>query len=272
MFTEKGSPMTYDAARAAGHAHVTRDAFGLARIGRTPADLMGIRHVDGEGGNAPAAGSNPAPDAGTGTGGGGGTDPSSGGGTGAPANDDGDTGGTGSVKFEDLDPRTQSEIKKLRDEAARYRAEKSAAVQRATEAESKKDAVLAALGLKPDGSAADPDPAELQGRLEATTHETAATKRENLVLRAAPALGADADRLLDKVSFRAKLDALGVDDRAAVETLIRETLEQDSSLKSAPAPARSSGGTTHTGNTPSGQRKSLQAALAERYGSGTRAG
>jgi hypothetical protein len=274
MFTEKGNPMNHDEARAFGLAHVARDAFGLARIGRTPAELMGIRYRQADpadnartdpapdGATPPAPPAQPAPTP---------KPPANGQQDAQPAgaSDDDDT----PIRFEDLDPRTQKHVKGLRAEAATHRQEREAAEARAKAAEEQKNAVLAALGLKPDGSDADPDPAALQNTLEATRSETAATRRENLVLRVAPALGANVDRMLDSRSFLAKLEALGSEPaRDAVETLNRETLAQDASLKSAPAPASSSGGTTHTGTTPSGQRKSTLAALGERYGGGRRAG
>lgn len=245
-----------------------RDAFGLARIGRSPLDLMGIRFADGEGANAPAGGDGgqqtppPAPPAGSPT---------------PPANGSADgSSGDGSeddgrVRFEDLDPATQAYVKRLRKEAADERSKRTQAEQERLDAQAQKDKVLAALGLKPDGSEKDPDPAELQSTLEQERQKIAATQQENLVLRVAPLVGANADKMLDSMTFRAKLEALGPQPaREAVEALIRETIAQDATLKSAPAPARASGGTQHTGTTPSGQRKPLAQALEERFGSGIR--
>lgn len=246
--------------------HTTRDAFGVAVIGRTVHDLMGIRYNEGEGGNAPAGGQeppkpgpantapNPTPPAPATTAAGGGTTDQKPESTASPK-----------VKFEDLDDDTKAFVRDLRTEAQTHRQRADAAADEAKAAKAQRDAVLAALGLKPDGSEVDPDPAELQARTNAAVADTESTKRENLVLRVGPGLGANVDKLLDSRSFTDKLAALKVDDREGVTALITEALAADATLKAAPAAAASSGGTTHTGTTPTDQRKSKAAALEARY-------
>lgn len=239
--------------------HTTRDAFGLAVIGRTAHDLMGIRYNEGEGGNTPAGGQEPPKPTAPATP----TPPA----PAAPA-----AGATtppapnpSKVKFEDLDPDTQAYVRGLRSEAAEHRQRADAAAADAVAAKAQRDSVLAALGLKPDGSEKDPDPAELQAATQAATAATEATKRENLVLRVGPGLGANVDKLLDSRSFITKLEGLKADDREGVIALITEALTADVTLKATPAAAASSGGTTHTGTTPTDQRKSKSAALQDRY-------
>lgn len=265
--------MSHAAAVRAGLQHVERDAFGLARIGRTTHDLMGIRYRQAD----------PADNARTAAGAGAEADPGAqstqepaatqqtqGGTQGAQQAAGGAGGNDQAVRFEDLDPRTQKYVRDLRAEAANERAAAAQQAQEAAAAKQQRDAVLAALGIKPDGSQADPDPAELQTRIQTTQAEAENTKRENLVLRLGPGLGANVDRLLDSVSFRSKLSALAVDDREGMTALISEAIGLDPSLKAAPPAATASGGTQHTGTTQTGERKSKSAALAERYGSGGR--
>jgi hypothetical protein len=239
-----------------------RDALGLAVIGRTVHDLLGIRYNEGEGGNTPPAGGQepPKPTPPTPTPPAAATPPA--GATEPPAPN------PPKVKFEDLDAETQAYVRGLRAEAADNRKAADAAAAEAAAAKAQRDKVLAAMGLKPDGSEQDPDPAALESKLTVAAAETENTKRENLVLRVGPGLGANVDKLLDSRSFTNKLAALKVDDREGVTALITEAITADVSLKSAPAPAASSGGTTHTGTTPSDQRKSKAAALQSRYAGG----
>lgn len=243
-----------------GHTapHTTRDAFGHAVIGRTAHDLMGIRFNEGEGGNTPPAGgqeppkpaapATPTPPAAA-------TPPA---GSEPPA-------AKVKIKFEDLDADTQAYVRDLRSEAATHRQKADAAAAEATAAKAQRDSVLAALGLKPDGSEKDPDPAELEAATRAASAAAESTKRENLVLRVGPGLGANVDRLLDSRSFTTKLEGLKADDREGVTALITEAITADVTLKATPAAAASSGGTTHTGTTPTDTRKSKSAALQDRY-------
>lgn len=242
-------------------SHAIRDAFGQAVIGRTVHDLMGLRYNEGEGGNAPAGGQEP-PKPGPPT------PPPPADGTITPpagATPDPKPANTPKVKFEDLDPATQAYVRDLRTEAADHRQAAAAAKAAADAAKAQRDQVLAAMGLKPDGSEQDPDPAELEAKVAATAADADNTKRENLVLRVGPGLGANVDKLLDSRSFLTKLAGLKVDDREGVTALITEAIAADATLKTAPAPAASSGGTTHTGTTPTDQRQSKAAALQKRY-------
>lgn len=247
------------------HPAVVRDAFGLARIGTTANDIRGIRYrqanpADNDPGTppAPAAPTPPAP---------GSTLP------GAPAPTPpaptppaapADT--APALRFEDLDDRTQKYVKGLRTEAENHRLAKEAALADAAAAKTRADAILRAAGFNPDGTPyTDVTPEALQAKLQNTTTDAETTKRENLVLRVGPALGADVDKLLDSRSFTSRLEGLKADDREGITSLITEAIEKDPTLKTGPAPAAASGGATHTGTTPTGTRQSKSAALQARY-------
>lgn len=259
-------------------APVSRDADGLALIGRSALDLRGIRFrqadpADNARGSDPTPSQDPTPGA---------TPPAAPnpGGTPSPSPSPAPNPGTGNpnpgsapsqaVRFEDLDERTQNFVRGLRDEARQHREAAEAAQQQLQGQQQTTARVLAALGLNADGSAAAPEPAELEGLLQTAQSEREQTARENLVLRAAPGLNANADRLLDSRTFVAKLSALKVDDREGVATLIRETIENDGSYRVAPAAAASSGGTAHTGTTPTTSRRSRQEALEAKYSTAAR--
>lgn len=261
-------------------APVAADRDGLAVIGTPAATIRGMRFRTADpGANTPPAGATqtpPAPNA----------DPNPGtpapspsptpapapGGTPAPApggnppSGDPAPGGDAPVRFEDLDPRTQAYVRGLRQEAATERTARSAAEQARDAANERSNAILRAAGFNPDGTEyVDESPEALRTRLSERDTAVDNTRRENVVLRLAPTLNVNADRLLDSRSFTDRLHRLGTDDREGISALITEVLGQDPSFRSGPAPAASSGGTTHTGTPQNGERKTKSAAFASRY-------
>lgn len=88
---------------------------------------------------------------------------------------------------------------------------------------------------------ADPGPSP---ELVAAQEQAATTARENLILRTAPALNADADALLDSSSFMAevaKLDPTADDYKTKVETAIKAAITARPNLAAGPARAGRSG-------------------------------
>ena len=239
-----------------------RTIDGLAQIGMTRHQVMGIRYEGDEGGATPPGGPAPAP---------------------APA-----PGGPSPVATPpaatppviETPPinkltgkpytpaETQAYISTLRDESKTQRETREAAEKRATEAEETANRILRAAGFNPDGTPYKELDADAIAKGKAASDaERDTTKRENLVLRVAGA-SVNADKLLDSRAFNNKLSSIAVDDRAGVEALVKEFVEKDESYKVTSA-AASSGGTQHTGAKPSTDRKSLQEALDERLPKGT---
>lgn len=105
-----------------------------------------------------------------------------------------------------------------------------------------KDAIAKALGLKDDET---PDPKKLAGDLTAAQREARSTKVENAVLRHAFKAGANPDALTDSRAFMAKLgdlDPTADDFSSKVEAAIKDAVEANPSLRTAPAPPPKSGG------------------------------
>lgn len=251
-------------------APVQTDIDGMARIGRTVPDLMGIRFEENNGGNTAATGTTgtatttatPAAPAST---------------TATPAQPATETTNVAQAGAQPpainaatgkpyTAEETQAYIAKIRNEAKDNREGKEAAEKTAREATEQRDKILAALGLKADGSPADISPEALAAAKAESDAQVETTKRENLVLRIAtrPGIDGNADKLLDSRQFNEKLSALKSDDRDGVETLVKEWIANDPTYKVTPA-ASSSGGTTHTGTTPTGKRKTMGDAVAEKY-------
>lgn len=120
------------------------------------------------------------------------------------------TPASGTPKIEDLlasldddaRGRVLGELKRARDDAAKYRGETQTAAQKAQAAEEQRNAVLKALGLKADGSE-DVDPVKA---VEEANEEAWAAKVSLAVFRQAQAAGANADRLLRDQLFYDQLD------------------------------------------------------------------
>lgn len=242
------------------------ESTGLAQIGRTLHDLRGIRFNDGPGGGAPApapAAPAPAPTA---------TTPAPAPAPSpapaptpaapapapapAPAAPTSET--PPAINPKTGQPYTAAEtaeyVKGLREEAKTHREAKEAA-------DAQLAAVMAALGKKPDGTPLDASatPEDVAKLAESNKH----TALENVVLRAAPALGVNADRLLDSASFLTQLRSKESTDTEGIKTLISEALQKDATL-AVVAAAASSGGTQHTGTTPTTARKSMHDAVQDR--------
>lgn len=242
------------------------DADGMAVVGRTLHDLRGIRFDEGTGGNQPAApapGANPPAPQSTAPG----TEP-----TAPAAQSTTATPPAAPAPNPALGPdgnpwdparagariaEVNAEAKANRERATALEAEKAASDKRLAD-------VLAALGLKPDGSAAEKTPEQLAAEVSQATTRQDEIARENIVLRVAGAT-VNADRLLDSRGFVTELSALKADDRAGVEALVNTWVQKDPTLTVTPA-AAASGGAGHTGTAPSTARKSREAAIAERYG------
>lgn len=205
----------------------------LRGLGSASLSLRGIRFENGEGGAAPAGG---------GDGGSGDGTPGAGNGTqdgqnGAPADQTGAgsdtnapkpdipaaaTGAGDGIDFEALDPKTQAYVRSLRAEAQTNRQKAETDLQAAQAAEAKRlDAILIAAGVKTADEPA--DPAKLQSQIAEAQNTAEATRRENAVLRYAPA-EVDTDALLDSASFTQKLAGVNPGDKAAVQAAIAEFL------------------------------------------------
>lgn len=254
------------------------DLNGMAVIGMTRHALMGIRHAEDTGGAAPAAAPAASP---TQTALGAPTAPAPAA-TGTPATQT-PTGGaqtpqTGAqpaagaaetppaINPATGQPYTAAETQKfiadLRGENKTHREAAATEKARADAEAGKLSAVLAALGLNADGSAAAKTPDQLTAELNERNTAVETTKRENLVLRVAgkAEISADADKMLDSRAFNDKLSALPSADKDSVETLVKEWVQEHPDHKTIPA-AASSGGVAHAGGVPTTQRKTLSEAL-----------
>lgn len=170
----------------------------------------------------------------------------------------------------------QKIIKDARDEAAKHRTDKQAAVQATAAEQAKLTAVLKALGLKADGTE-DTDPSKLTEQVA----QYQAVAWENAVkfdvFRMAPALGFDADTLLDSNSFLNTLEDLVDEDpsggefRTKLEKHVKDFVAKNPKFKatSAGTPARS-GGDMPPGQpgTPRDRPKSLMDAVSRHFKAG----
>jgi hypothetical protein len=113
-------------------------------------------------------------------------------------------------KLEDLladlpaDARTAilGQVTEARQDAAKYRTQRTTAQQQAQEAQQQRDAVLKALGIKADGTP-DVDPAKAA---EEAANDAWVAKVQLAIYTAAGKAGADPAKLLDSVSFIDSLD------------------------------------------------------------------
>lgn len=235
---------------------------GMALIGRSLHDLRGIRFEQGEGGGAPAPAPAappapapapaappapaptpaPAPAAPPAPAPGPAAPPAP---PAPPAADplagqkdlEGDL--DGGIKFADLDPRTQAEVRKLRNEAKVTRETTTKAQQEWA------DKVATALGIKPSADPA--DPAAIAAQAEKSQADLKVAKLENAVLLHAPALGANAAVLLDSRAFATKLAGMNPDDNAAISAAITEFIANNASAKLTTAGGGSGTGGAGTG-------------------------
>lgn len=144
----------------------------------------------------------------------------------------------------DLDPAVQKELDRARSDAARYRTEKDAEVQRVQqEADARIKAVLKAAGYDPDGSD-DPEKVAQQAAeaREQAQQEAKEARLELALYRAAadPAVHADPIALLDSRRFMERARSIDPSDTDALTAAIRETIQENPKLAATQAAARSS--------------------------------
>jgi hypothetical protein len=133
----------------------------------------------------------------------------------------------------------QKAITKTREEAAGYRTKYKTVAEQAQEAQAQRDKVLAAFGLKSDGTE-DQSPEKLTAQLQQFQANTWELTVENTVLRTAPKLGADAEALMDSNRF---LDSLAeLDDNADLQKHIADFVAQNPKFKTAQQGAPRGGG------------------------------
>ena len=155
------------------------------------------------------------------------------------------------IDFASLPANVQKYFEDLRRENGSHRQGKTAAERELAAAKQRNDAVLNALGLNADGSAAvDPQQAISALSQRANAAEDAAwgaQVRLNIYQRAG-ALGANAEALLDSVSFQDSLDEIADADpstatfRAAMDAKITAALAANPTLRAGSTPSGSSGG------------------------------
>lgn len=259
--------MPFETQLAYTAADAIADRDGLAVIGRTLADLRGHRFNTDPGGNQPPAAppaGDPAPPAAPAP-----ATPPANEPPAPPANQQ-----PAAVPFDQLDPGTQEYIRGLRREAQGYREERDqfrGQIDTLTPAQQTLEALRATLSG--DGGKTPATPEELQAQIQAkdqaatqAQQEAAAAQRQVAVMRAAalPDVNANANRLLDSVSFMAAVAALPNADEASVRALVEQQMQNDPSLRIIPI-ASGSGGTPHGGQRPTTGRKSLNDAIGEHY-------
>lgn len=230
---------------------------GMAMLGATRHEIMGIRYTDAPGGAAPAAPAAtpaaPAPNEST-------IVPPA-----APAADTVVVPINPSTGLPYTPAETQARISVLNGENKAAREAREAAERERDAAQQQTAAVLAALGLKPDGSKADLTPEQLQAQVAERGSAAETTARENLVLRVSPGLAADADKMLDSRSFTDQLSKIKADDKAGVDALVKQWVEDHPEHKLAAPAAAASGGAQHTGTVPTDKRPTKSTAIADRY-------
>lgn len=129
--------------------------------------------------------------------------------------------------------------------------------------------IAKALGLSSDEENASPDPQE---QVKALTEEVSATKAraeqatlELAIYKTSAAVGANPSSLLDSRSFMSSVADIDPTDEQAVASAIKSAVEQNPSLRA--VQAAGSYRTDHTpGGSTRGEPKSLEEALAVRYG------
>jgi hypothetical protein len=159
-------------------------------------------------------------------------------GTGAEATTGGDQGGT----LDTLPPWAQKLVQDARKGEERYRRQAREAQEAQRRDTETRDAVLSALGLKPDGA---DDPAKVTEALSSAQAAQRQTAVELAVYRAAAQSGADPDALLDSRAFLTAVQDVDPGDRDAIADAIKAAVESNPRLAkptAAPAaPARSGG-------------------------------
>lgn len=159
----------------------------------------------------------------------------------------------------------QKLIKDTRDEAATHRTGKQTATQQAQAAQAERDKILAAMGIKPDGTS-DADPAEQVAQFQAVAWENAVQLQ---VVRGEKDGGYDADALLDSNEFLNSLGTLVDEDpggegfRTALRKHVKDFVADRPKFKAQAAGPARSGGDMAPGQpgTPRARPTSLMAAV-----------
>lgn len=211
---------------------VLRDRDGLAIIGRTRHDLMGIRYEGDEGGNtppAPPAGGDPTPPAPPAP-----TPPA----PTPPAPTPPPAPQPPAPQPVNIHGDPNEYIRELREESKNRRL---ANEQLTTQL------------------------AETTQTNETLSAQNAQLARANAVILAAGALGANAAAILDAKSLDTKLAAVDPSDPEAVKTFITEAMESNAAFKAGPVLPPTSGG-GHQGGQPSATTPTLEGAVTKALG------
>lgn len=181
--------------------------------------------------------------------------------SGADTSDDADTSGADDSTKDATDgkpaakpraPKIEGDFDKDRYERtmARIRGEAAAAKEAKAAAEKEKADLLRAVQRALGGGEDDkPDPEALTRQLEEARTAEKQRRTENLVLRLAPAAGADPDILLDSTSFLRDLAKLDPEARDDVEDLVRDYAKKHPRYRLAAAAGEGGGGEDGTTGT-----------------------
>ncbi|GAA3330647.1 hypothetical protein HP467_07265 [Curtobacterium albidum] len=205
---------------------VVADRDGLAVIGRTRHDLMGIRYNGDTGGNAPAGQGGVTPGAAAATG----AEQTPPAGTQATeATTSTTTADTEAQDVASLPAWAQKVITDTRAEAARYRTGSETAAKTAAEKAQQElvDKIAIAAGLK---QAEAQDPAKLAAAVQQAQDAAKATERRLAVFTAA-ADTAQANALLNRLDFTNSIAGLDPSDGPAFQAAVKAALDADPSLK-----------------------------------------
>lgn len=194
---------------------------------------------------------------------------------GAPDDDSGDSEEEGDADDENdgsddnsdsADSEDEEEGEDPAAEAARLKAENKTLRREAAQRRVQLQQARAALKGKTTGKSKDTSKNDSEDEDDdEADHPAAALAFENAVLRLAPSLGVNADRLLDSRSFTTALAEIGdPTDREAIKTAIKAALTADPTLRTKPQVGKSSAGKAGGGQkkTPA---KGLEAAINAHY-------
>ncbi|QPZ39706.1 hypothetical protein [Paramicrobacterium chengjingii] len=230
-----------------------RDRDGLAIIGMTKHQMMGIRYVEGEGGNTPPAGGD--------------------GDKGGQAQNDGVKPNESSTPWtkDNFDPeRAGKLVENLRGDLATEKQKRDQAIKDAV-AEAEKNIlgnISKALG---GGEQTETDPDKLNASLSdltskfddaktTITAKDAEIKANQVALQVAlhaPELGANTALLLKNEQFKNSIGQVEPTDEAAIKAAITKALQDNAALKQPPA---RSGAGEHTGPTVQSLKSQLEEA------------
>lgn len=212
---------------------VVADRDGIAVLGRTRHDLMGIRYAAGDGGAASAADASTTADQTA---------------AGSTADQTTSTAQTGAQQTTDawdvasLPAGAQKHIQDLRAEAAKYRTGSEQAAQTAAQKAQQDltDKLAVALGLKQDAAQ---DPAALTASLTQAQEKATATERRLAVFTAA-ADTSQANALLNRLDFTNSIAGIDPTDAAAIKAAVDAAVAADPALKATRAVNASTADTT----------------------------